>query len=83
MQKHKTYITTLPDFIEIQKTSFCWFISQGLSEELNNFSSILDFTGNIEVCLFGNEYKLKVPTYNEDESKQTNFCLFYQINYYL
>jgi DNA-directed RNA polymerase subunit beta len=70
MQNHKTYITTLPDFIEIQKTSFCWFISQGLSEELENFSSILDFTGNIEVCIFGNEYKLKKPKYSEFESKQ-------------
>jgi DNA-directed RNA polymerase subunit beta len=70
MQKDKTYITTLPDFIEIQKTSFCWFISEGLSKELNSFSSILDFTGNIEVCLFGNDYKLKAPTFNEYESKQ-------------
>ena len=70
MQNHKTYITTLPDFIQIQKTSFCWFISQGLNEELENFSSILDFTGNIEVCIFGNEYKLKKPKYSEFESKQ-------------
>jgi len=70
MQEHKTYITTLPDFIAIQKTSFCWFLSEGLSQELSNFSSILDFTGNIEVRLFGNEYKLKPPVYNEDESKQ-------------
>tara|TARA_B100000768_G_scaffold181983_1_gene208006 strand:- start:2359 stop:5640 length:3282 start_codon:yes stop_codon:yes gene_type:complete len=70
MQNHKTFITTLPDFIEIQKTSFCWFISHGLSEELSNFSSILDFTGNIEVCIFANEYKLKKPKYSEFESKQ-------------
>ena len=70
MQNHKTFITTLPDFIEIQKTSFCWFISHGLGEELSNFSSILDFTGNIEVCIFANEYKLKKPKYSEFESKQ-------------
>ena len=70
MQNNKTFITTLPDFIEIQKTSFCWFISQGLKEELEKFSSILDFTGNIEVCLFANEYKLKKPKYSEFESKQ-------------
>jgi len=70
MQKHKTFITTLPDFINIQKTSFCWFISHGLSQELDNFSSILDFTGNIEVCIFGNEYKLKNSSFNENESKE-------------
>jgi len=70
MQNNKTYITTLPDFVEIQKASFCWFISQGLAEEFDNFSSILDLTGNIEICIFGNEYKLKKPKYSEFESKQ-------------
>ncbi len=70
MYNQKTYVTTLPDFIQIQKISFSWFIAQGLSEELNNFSSILDFTGNIEVCIFGSAYKLKKPKYSEFESKQ-------------
>lgn len=70
MQNYKTYVTTLPNFIEIQKISFCWFISQGLVEELETFSSIFDFNGNIEIRIFGNEYKLKKPKYNEFESKQ-------------
>ena len=29
------YTTALPDFIEMQRVSFCWFIAQGLTEELN------------------------------------------------
>ena len=33
MKQSINYITTLPDFIEMQRVSFCWFISQGLSEE--------------------------------------------------
>ena len=33
MQK-KAFLTTLPDFVEIQRASFCWFLEKGLSEEL-------------------------------------------------
>ena len=28
MEQSINYITTLPDFIEMQRVSFCWFISQ-------------------------------------------------------
>lgn len=70
MENPNNFLTTLPDLIEIQKTSFCWFIYHGLSEELERFSSIIDFTESTEVKLFGNEYKLKKAKYNEFESKQ-------------
>ena len=35
---HKTinYINALPDFLAMQRVSFCWFINQGLTEELAN-----------------------------------------------
>jgi len=76
MKNPNNFITTLPDLIEIQKTSFCWFIHQGLTEELERFSSIKETTRSIEVCLFGNEYKLKKSRYNEFESKQydSTYC---------
>ena len=32
--KKKAYLTTLPDFIEIQRASFCWFLEKGLSKIL-------------------------------------------------
>ena len=67
---HRAFITTLNDFIEIQLNSFCWFLSEGLIEELEDFSSILDFTGNIEVKIFGDKYKLRAPAYSIFESKQ-------------
>ena len=75
MQKNLNYITTLPDFIEMQRVSFCWFISQGLTDELSNFSSLLDFNGNIEYIFFGQEYKLVKPTYNSLSAKRymTNY----------
>ena len=69
------YITALPDFIEMQRISFCWFISEGLKDELTNFSSILDFSGNIEYIFFGQEYKLVKPFYNSLNAKKhaTNY----------
>ena len=52
------YVTTLPDFITMQRVSFCWFLSQGLSEELKLVSQILDFSQNTEYILYGEEYSL-------------------------
>jgi DNA-directed RNA polymerase subunit beta len=64
------YITALPDFIEMQRISFCWFISQGLNEELAMFSQIHDFSYNTEYVLFGNEYSLVKPVYNIVRAKK-------------
>merc|ERR1712119_194366 len=70
MKKTFNYITTLPDFIKMQRISFCWFISSGLTNELSNFSSIFDFSGNIEYIFFGQEYKLVRPVYNVLSAKR-------------
>ena len=70
MKQSINYITTLPDFIEMQRVSFCWFISQGLSEELAMFSRIYDFTYNTEYVLFGHEYSLVKPIYNVIRAKK-------------
>ena len=55
------YITALPDFLTMQRTSFCWFLTQGLIEELRFFSQILDFSRNTEYILYGEEYGLLKP----------------------
>ena len=64
------YTTALPDFIEMQRVSFCWFIAQGLTEELNSFSRIYDFSQNTEYVLFGQEYSLVKPIYNIVRAKK-------------
>jgi DNA-directed RNA polymerase subunit beta len=64
------YTTTLPDFIEMQRISFCWFIEQGLTEELNSFARIYDFSQNTEYILFGQEYSLVKPVYNIIRAKK-------------
>ena len=61
MKNHTNYLTNLPDFISMQRTSFCWFITQGLNDELSLFSRIYDFSQNTEYLLFGEEYTLITP----------------------
>ncbi len=61
--KHRiNYINSLPDFLEMQRLSFCWFITQGLNEELTLFSRITNFSESTEYLIFGEEYSLiKAP----------------------
>ena len=70
MKQSMNYITALPDFIEMQRASFCWFIAQGLTEELALFSRIHDFSYNTEYVLFGHEYSLVKPIYNIVRAKK-------------
>jgi DNA-directed RNA polymerase subunit beta len=58
------YINSLPDFLAMQRISFCWFITQGLTEELSLFSRIQDFNQTTEYLLFGEEYSLLKPSYS-------------------
>jgi DNA-directed RNA polymerase subunit beta len=65
----KAFSTTLPDFVEIQRSSFCWFLAKGLNEEFDKFSSITDLYRNTELNVFGQEYKIRKPKYDIIESK--------------
>jgi DNA-directed RNA polymerase subunit beta len=60
----------LPDLIEIQRSSFRWFLEEGLIEELNSFSPITDYTGKFELHFIGEKYQLKEPKYSVDEAKR-------------
>ncbi|MEH1767744.1 DNA-directed RNA polymerase subunit beta [Nostoc sp.] len=60
----------LPDLIEIQRSSFRWFLEEGLIEELNSFSPITDYTGKLELHFLGHNYKLKEPKYSVEEAKR-------------
>ena len=60
----------LPDLIEIQRSSFRWFLEEGLIEELNCFSPITDYTGKLELHFLGSQYKLKEPKYSVEEAKR-------------
>jgi DNA-directed RNA polymerase subunit beta len=64
MKQNMNYINALPDFLAMQRVSFCWFITQGLNEELALFSRIHDFSQNTEYLMFGEEYSLIKPPYS-------------------
>ena len=64
MKENMNYINALPDFLAMQRISFCWFITQGLNEELALFSRIQDFSQNTEYIMFGEEYSLIKPPYS-------------------
>ncbi len=64
MKQNMNYINALPDFLMMQRISFCWFLTQGLSEELSLFPKIHDFSQNIEYIMFGDEYNLIKPHYS-------------------
>ena len=64
MKQNMNYINALPDFLAMQRVSFCWFNTQGLNEELALFSKIHDFSQNTEYIMFGEEYSLIKPPYS-------------------
>nr|YP_010922882.1 RNA polymerase beta subunit [Colpomenia sinuosa]WJZ45198.1 RNA polymerase beta subunit [Colpomenia sinuosa] len=51
----------LPDLSEVQRISFCWFLTEGLAEELTNCPSILNHNSGIELIIYGQEYKIYYP----------------------
>jgi DNA-directed RNA polymerase subunit beta len=75
--KLSTFI--LPDLVEIQRASFCWFLEEGFAEEIKSFSPISDYTGNLELHFFGEQYKLKCPKYDVAESKRRDATYSVQI----
>ena len=61
-------VLELPDLIELQKASFKWFITDGLSDAFDSISPIKDFTGNL-VLEFG-EHSLGEPKYSVEECRE-------------
>jgi DNA-directed RNA polymerase subunit beta len=69
----------LPDLVEIQRASFCWFLEEGLIEEIKNFSPITDYTGNLELHFLGEQYKLRYPKYTIIECKRRDATYSVQV----
>ncbi|NLZ39025.1 MAG: DNA-directed RNA polymerase subunit beta [Firmicutes bacterium] len=61
-------ILELPNLIEIQKSSYEWFLKEGLQEMFDEISPIQDFTGNLVLEFIG--YTLGEPKYSVDECKE-------------
>ncbi|MEK4222207.1 DNA-directed RNA polymerase subunit beta [Bacillus sp. FSL W8-0116] len=61
-------ILELPNLIEIQTSSYQWFLDEGLREMFQDISPIEDFTGNLSLEFI--DYSLGEPKYLVEEAKQ-------------
>lgn len=59
----------LPDLIEVQKSSYEWFLNEGLREVFDDISPIEDYTGNL-ILEFVDYYIGDEPKYSEDEARE-------------
>lgn len=57
----------LPNLIQVQLSSYDWFLKQGLKEALQEVFPISDFTGNLELDFL--DYSLGEPKYQVHECK--------------
>ncbi|NLZ66268.1 MAG: DNA-directed RNA polymerase subunit beta [Clostridiaceae bacterium] len=62
-------ILDIPDLLEIQKSSYRWFLDEGLMEVLEDASPITDFSGDIELSFINREFDVTNPTYSIEECK--------------
>jgi len=77
----KVYLANIPDLIEIQKSSFCWFLEEGLSDELKQLSTLGDFMETVEIRFFHNEFYFHQPFRIPYESRRNK--LSYSIKLYI
>ncbi|CAM4214897.1 DNA-directed RNA polymerase subunit beta [Lederbergia lenta] len=61
-------VLELPNLIEIQSSSYQWFLDEGLKEMFQDISPIEDFAGNLSLEFI--DYSLGEPKYSVDESKE-------------
>ena len=61
-------VVELPNLIEIQTSSYEWFLEEGLKEMFDEISPIEDFSGNLRLEFVG--YSLGDPKYSVEESKE-------------
>ncbi|RLL40762.1 DNA-directed RNA polymerase subunit beta [Oceanobacillus piezotolerans] len=60
-------VLELPNLIEIQTSSYDWFLEEGMREMFQDISPIEDFAGNLSLEFV--DYSLGEPKYDVDESK--------------
>ncbi|NLC51806.1 MAG: DNA-directed RNA polymerase subunit beta [Firmicutes bacterium] len=61
-------VLDLPNLIEVQLSSYKWFLEKGIQEMFEDISPIKDFTGNLILEFIG--YSLGEPKYTVEECKE-------------
>ncbi|MCR5136667.1 MAG: DNA-directed RNA polymerase subunit beta [Oscillospiraceae bacterium] len=61
-------IMDMPNLLEIQKSSYKWFLETGLKEVFRDVDAVTDYTGNLELSFI--DYSMNdAPKYSEEECK--------------
>jgi len=61
-------IQDMPNLLEVQKSSYKWFLETGLREVFKDVASISDYSGNLELSFI--DYSMdEKPKYTEEECK--------------
>jgi DNA-directed RNA polymerase subunit beta len=68
--KKNVYKYLLPNLLETQRISFCWFLELGFIQELENFSAIRDYLNELELNLSAKHYTIRQPKYTLAEAKR-------------
>mgnify|MGYP000964204136 FL=1 len=63
-------VLDIPDLVEIQKSSYRWFLNEGIREVLDGISPIRDFSGDIELTFLETEFDTSKPSYPLEECKE-------------
>ena len=61
-------IQDMPNLLEIQKSSYKWFLETGLHEVFRDVDSVTDYSGNLELSFIDYSMNEK-PKYDEEECK--------------
>ncbi len=61
-------IMEMPNLLEIQKSSYKWFLENGLREVFKDVDSVTDYSGNLELSFIDYSMNEK-PKYTEEECK--------------
>ena len=61
-------IMDMPNLLEIQKSSYKWFLNTGLKEVFQDVDAVTDYSGNLELSFI--DYSMNdEPKYSEEECK--------------
>src|SRR3989344_658085 len=69
--RYREAFTDLPDLAEMQLKSYDWLLKRGLKEILDEFSPVLDYTGE-ELALEFLDYSLDEPKFDETRARINN-----------
>lgn len=63
-------ILDIPNLLDIQLSSYNWFLEEGLMEVLEEASPITDFSGDIELSFIDREFDVNNPTHSLEECRE-------------